>query len=267
MLSPRISLITVSYNSNKTISDTINSVLSQTYPNIEYIIVDGGSTDGSVEVVRSFGTKISKFISEPDKGIYDAINKGIRLATGEIIGILNSDDFFYDKNVIQNIADAFAQGDVDAVYGDVFFVDKNNLSSVKRYYSSGSFKPGKFKFGFMPAHPSFFCRRELFEKFGYYKEDYKIGADFELLLRFMLINKIKYKYLDIVTTVMRTGGASNKSFKSNLALNKEILRACKENGVKTNYFNIYSKYFLKIFEFVGKRSVRLYKSSIINLLS
>lgn len=258
-----ISIITVSYNSSKTISNTIESVLAQSYQKIEYIVIDGASTDGTVEIVKSYSIRISKFISEPDKGIYDAINKGIRLATGDIIGILNSDDFFYDDNVIQKIADAFADPDLDAVYGDVLFVDKNNLSKITRYYSSENFKPGKFRFGFMPAHPSFFCRRELFEKFGYYKEDYKIGADFDLLLRFVLINKIRCQYLDIVTTVMRSGGASNRSFKSNLALNKEILRACSENGVKTNYFFIYSKYFLKIFEFFGNR--KKFKSNYFNL--
>jgi glycosyltransferase involved in cell wall biosynthesis len=255
MPDPEISIITVTFNSQSTISDTINSILNQSYPNIEYIIVDGGSTDGTVDIIKSYGSRISKFISESDKGIYDAINKGIQISTGDIIGILNSDDFFYDDNVIQKIADAFDDPDLDAVYGDVIFVDKNNLSKITRYYSSENFKPDRFRFGFMPAHPGFFCRKELFEKFGYYKVDYKIGADFELLLRFMLINKIMCKYLDIITTVMRTGGASNRSFRSNLALNNEILRACRENGVTTNYLFIYSKYFLKIFEFLGKSKI------------
>lgn len=246
---PTISIITVSYNSISTISDTINSVLAQTYQNIEYIIIDGGSEDGTVDLVQSFGKKISVFISEPDKGIYDAINKGICLSTGSVIGILNSDDFFYDNNVIQKVADAFSENHSDSIYGDLLFVDRNNISKVKRHYSSKHFNIGKFRFGFMPAHPTFYAKRELFEKFGYYKTDYKIAADFELLLRFLLINKIKCKYLKMNFVYMRTGGASTKSFRSNLTLNREIARACNENGIKTNLFFIYSKYFIKIFEY------------------
>lgn len=257
MLKPVISVITVSYNSKGTIINTIKSVLSQTYPEIEYLIMDGSSVDGTVEVIKSFGSQISKFTSEPDKGIYDAINKGIRLSTGNIIGILNSDDFFYDNYVIQRVVDTFNENNVDAVFGDVQFVDKNDLSKVTRYYSSKHFKPGLFRFGFMPAHPSFYVKREFFEKFGYYKTDYKIAADFELLLRFLLINKISYKYIEMPFVSMRTGGMSNKSINSNYILNKEIARACKENGIRTNYVNIYSKYFRKIFEFFGNHNPKL----------
>jgi glycosyltransferase involved in cell wall biosynthesis len=248
----RITLITVSYNSCKTISDTIGSVLRQSYPNIEYIIVDGASTDGTIDIIRSFGDKVSKFKSERDTGIYDALNKGISLATGEIIGILNSDDFFYDNNVIQKVAEAFSEGEIDAIYGDVLFVDRNDITKVTRQYSSKYFNPAKFRYGFMPAHPSFYCKRKLFERFGYYKTDYKIGADFELLLRFMLINHIKCRYLNMSMVYMRTGGASTKSFRSNIILNREIIRACKENGVKTNFLFVYSKYFVKIFQFFGR---------------
>jgi glycosyltransferase involved in cell wall biosynthesis len=260
MIALTISVITVSYNSITTIKDTINSVLAQTYPNIEYIIVDGSSTDGTVELIRSFGNRITKFVSEPDNGVYDAINKGIRLATGNIVGILNSDDFFYDNTVIQKISECFNYENTDAIFGDVQFFNPSKPGKIVRYYSSGKFQPGKFKFGFMPAHPSFYAKRELFEKLGYYKIDYKIAADYELLLRFLLINSIKYKYLKMPFVSMRTGGLSNRSFKSNFTLNKEILRACKENGVKTNYFCIYSKYFRKIFEFSGHRIVQRFFS-------
>jgi len=254
-----ISIITVTYNSAGTISDTIKSVLAQTYPNIEYIIVDGFSTDGTVDIINSFGKNISKFISEPDKGIYDAINKGIKIASGDIIGILNSDDFFYDNNVIERVALVFNEKEIDAAIGDVQFVDPLNTSKIVRYYSSKHFNTGKFKYGFMPAHPSFYVKRELFGKLGYYKTDYKIAADYELLIRFLYVNKIRYKYLEMPFVSMRTGGVSNKSICSNFILNKEIARACKENGIRTNYLNIYSKYFLKLFEYFGNHNVRNYQ--------
>lgn len=246
-----ISLITVSFNSARTIGDTINSVLSQNYAGIEYIIVNGESSDGSMEIIKSYGNKISKFVSEPDKGIYDAINKGIRLASGDIIGILNSDDVFYDSNVISKLASVFESENPDAVYGDIQFI--NEVGRVVRYYSSRKFIPEKFRYGFMPAHPSFYAKREMFEKFGYYKTDYKIAADYELLIRFLFVNRIKTKYMEMPFVSMLTGGVSNKSFKSNILLNKEILRACQENGIKTNYLFIYSKYFRKVFEFLGNK--------------
>jgi glycosyltransferase involved in cell wall biosynthesis len=248
-----VSIITVSHNSIRTISDTINSVLSQTYQNIQYIVIDGSSTDGTIEIIKSFSNHISKFVSEPDKGIYDAINKGIKLATGDIIGILNSDDFFYDSFVIEKIVNAFIESDTDSVIGDVQFVDPDKTSRIVRYYSSKKFTPLKFKYGFMPAHPSFYTKRGLFEKLGYYKTDYKIAADYELLIRFLYINKIKYRYLEMPFVSMRTGGVSNKSLYSNWLLNKEIIKACRENDLYTNFLFVYSKYFLKLSELFGRR--------------
>jgi glycosyltransferase involved in cell wall biosynthesis len=248
-----VSIITVSYNSSRTISDTINSVLNQTYHNIQYIVIDGSSTDGTIEIIKSFSNRISKFVSEPDKGIYDAINKGIKLATGDIIGILNSDDFFYDDFVVEKIVNAFIESDTDTVIGDVQFVDPKKTSRVVRYYSSKKFNPLKFKYGFMPAHPSFYAKRGLFEKLGYYKTDYKIAADYELLIRFLYINKIKYRYLEMPFVSMRTGGVSNNSLSSNWLLNKEIVRACRENDIYTNYLSVYFKYFLKLSELFGRR--------------
>ena len=253
-----VSIITVSYNSVETINDTINSVLSQTYKNIEYIIIDGSSVDGTIELVQSFGKRISKFISQPDDGIYEAINKGINIASGDIIGILNSDDFFCDNLVIEKIVNSFLKTDIDAVIGDVQFVDPEKTSKIVRYYSSRHFNPRKFKYGFMPAHPSFYVKKELFERFGFYKTDYKIAADYELLIRFLYINKIRYKYIEMPFVSMRTGGVSNKSFYSNIILNKEIVRACKENGINTNYILVYSKYFSKMFELIG-RKISLFK--------
>ncbi len=246
----RVSIITVSYNSINSIANTIKSVLSQTYSNIEYIVIDGGSRDGTQEEVKKFGSRINKFVSEGDNGIYDALNKGIKISEGDIIGILNADDFFYDNNIISKVAEAFENEHIDAVFGDVQFVRPRDTSKVIRYYSSKRFDPGKFRFGFMPAHPSFYVRRSLFDKYGGYKTDYKIAADFELLIRFLYTHHVRYKYLEFPFVTMRTGGVSTRSLKSNLILNREILRACRRNGIYTNYINIYSKYFTKIFEFL-----------------
>jgi glycosyltransferase involved in cell wall biosynthesis len=251
MTSLKISVITVCFNNQSTIQDTIQSVLDQSYKNIEYIIIDGQSNDGTVEIIKSFGSRISKFVSEPDVGMYDAINKGIKLASGEIVGILNSDDFFYNNTVLEKVADTLNNNNTDAVYGDALFVDRLNTDKIKRYYSSKHFNPEKFKSGFMPAHPSFYVKRDLFEKLGYYKTDYKIASDYELLVRFMYVNHIRCKYIEMPFVSMRTGGLSNKSILSNITLNKEIARACRENGIRTNYFSIYSKYFTKVFEYLG----------------
>jgi glycosyltransferase involved in cell wall biosynthesis len=247
------SIITVSYNSETTISDTINSVLNQTYPGIEYVIIDGASTDGTKKILDSFKNRITKLVSEHDRGLYDAINKGIKLATGDIVGILHSDDFFYNNTVVEKIARAFEENETDAVIGDIQFVDPVDTSKIVRYFSSKKFSLTKFRFGYMPPHPSFYVRRELFEKLGYYKTDYKIAADYELVLRFLLISKIKYKYLEMPFVSMRSGGVSNKSIGSNIILNKEIARACRENGIYTNYLLIYLKYITKVFEFFGKK--------------
>jgi len=252
----KVSIITVCFNSAGTIHDSINSVIQQSYPNIEYIIIDGASTDGTRDIINSFAPKITKYISEGDNGLYDALNKGIKLASGHVVGILNSDDFFYDCTVIENIVKAFTDNNIDVVIGDVQFVDPIKTSKVVRYYSSKRFTPEKFRFGIMPAHPGFYAKRELFEKFGYYKTDYKIAADFELLLRFLLIHRIRYKYLEMPFVSMRRGGVSNKSIGSNITLNKEIARACRENGISTNYFLIYLKYFTKIFQFFSKKVTR-----------
>jgi glycosyltransferase involved in cell wall biosynthesis len=247
----KISIVTVSHNSVSTIADTIKSVLHQTYTDIEHILIDGVSHDGTNGIVRSFGNQISRYVSEPDTGMYDALNKGIKMATGDIIGILNSDDFFYNNNVISTIAETFASNNPDAVYGDVQFVRNPADPRIIRYYSSKRFTPDKFRFGLMPAHPSFYAKRELFEKFGLYKTNYRIGADFELLLRFMYVHRINTRYIEMPFVSMRPGGISNRNIMSNFILNREIARACRENGVPTNYLLIYSKYFRKIFEFFG----------------
>ena len=249
----KISLITATYNSASTLRDTINSVLAQSFNDYEYIIVDGKSSDGTVEIVKEmeplFGGRL-RWISESDRGLYDAINKGIRMSNGEIVGIINSDDFFHRDDVLMNVAKSFEKDDVDAIYGDVRFVAPDNLNKTIRYYSSRFFKPWKFRFGFMPAHPTFYTKKNFFEKYGYYKTDYKIAADFELLLRFIGIRKIHVQYIPLDFMKMRIGGLSTSGFSSTKLLNKEIKRACAENGVKTSYLALYSRYIIKVWEMV-----------------
>lgn len=230
----------------ETIKNAIDSVFGQTYENIEYIVVDGASTDGTVEVVRSYGDKISKFVSEPDRGLYDAMNKGLALASGDIVGILNSDDFYIDKYVIEKIVKEFEEKKVDSVYADLVFVKPDNLDKTVRYYDSSHFNPDKFAYGWMPAHPTFFVKKEVYQKYGLFKTDYKIAADYELLTRFLAKNKISYSYLKEPIVKMRVGGASTNGIKSNYILNKEIIRACKENDIYTNWAMVLSKYPKKI---------------------
>jgi len=244
----KVSLLTVSYNSSATIKDTINSVLMQDYRDVEYIIVDGNSGDNTVEIIKSFGNEISKWISEPDKGIYDAMNKAIKMATGEVVGILNSDDFYSSTDIVSQVAAAFNDPTIDAVFGDLVFVDPNNLKKVVRKYSSAKWHPEKFAKGFMPAHPTFFVRRKYYEEIGLFKTDYKIAADYELLIRFLYVHKLKYKYLSINMVTMRKGGVSSNGIMSNIILNDEIIRGCRENGIQTNVFKVYPKYFTKFFE-------------------
>jgi len=248
----KISIVTTSFNSADTIKDTIDSVLSQNYENIEYVIADGGSKDGTVEVIKSYTDPRIRWISEPDKGIYDGMNKGIKMSTGDVVGILNSDDFYKNNDVISSVVNEFADEKTEAVFGDVRFVNPDNLKKTVRYYSSKNFKPSKFRFGFMPAHPTFFTKKKWFDKLGYYQTDYKIAADYELLIRFLYKHKLAYKYIPLDMIVMRTGGASTRSIKSNYILNKEIVRGCKENGITTFMWLLTFKYFVKVFELFKK---------------
>ncbi|MBN2816772.1 MAG: glycosyltransferase [Campylobacterales bacterium] len=248
----KISIITVVWNNVDTIGDAIESVLSQTYNNIEYIIIDGGSTDGTVDIIESYGSKITKFISEKDKGLYDAMNKGIALATGDIVGILNSDDFYIDEFVIEKVVKEFVNKDVDSVYADLVFVKPDNLEKVVRYYDSGKFHPSKFAYGWMPAHPTFFVKKVFYDKYGLYKIDYKIAADYELLIRFLSKYKLSYFHLKEPIIKMRVGGVSTSGLKSNYILNKEIIRACAENGIQTNWFKVLAKYPSKLLGLLKK---------------
>ena len=246
----KVSIITCTYNSAKTVADTIRSVNAQTYPNIEHIIVDGLSKDNTLEIVKQYAGERQVIKSEKDNGIYDAFNKGIKMATGDIIGVLNSDDFFTTDNIIEQVVNAFNKENIDAVYGDIHFVSPDNLNKCVRYYSSKSFRPWMMRMGFMFAHPSFYVKREYYENLGLYKTDYKIAADFELLLRFVVKNKIKCKYLPLDFVTMRTGGASTEGIKSKNIINKECLRACKENNYHSNIILMWLRIVYKAFELI-----------------
>lgn len=243
----KVSIITASYNSAATIKQTITSVLQQTYANIEYIIVDGGSTDNTLQIVKTmlpiFNGRLI-YISEQDKGIYDAMNKGIRMATGDVVGILNSDDYFTAHDVIEKMVSNFTE-DVAAVYGDIHFVREDDTTNCARYYSGVFFTPWLVKFGFIAPHPSFYIRKSIYDKYGLYNIKYKISADFELVARICYVNKIKTKYLHQDFVTMRIGGASTKNLRSRWIGLRETLQACNDLGINTNILNIMMKYLIK----------------------
>lgn len=246
----KVSIITAAYNVAATLACTMRSVINQTYKNIEYIIVDGGSSDGTVDIIRElepqFGGRL-RWISEPDRGIYDAMNKGIKMATGDVVGMLNADDYFTSDDVVARLASAFADNRLDAVYGDVHFVKAGAPDHCVRYYSSRRFRPLYLKFGFMPAHPSFYVRRQVYVSAGGYRTDYKIGSDYEMMVRLFCRHHITARYLPLDFVTMRTGGASTRNISSRLTLIKEDVRACRDNGVYTNYLMICAKLVYKIF--------------------
>lgn len=242
----KISIITISFNAKATIEKTLKSVANQSYNNIEHIIVDGGSKDNTIDICNSF-SHISKTISEPDKGVYDAFNKGLRLATGDIIGFLNADDTFYNKNSIQDIADAFNQNRVDIVYGNLDYI--NGKGTVIRNWRSQSYKKGLIKQAWMPAHPTFYCKKDVYDRLGGYNDSFKIAGDFELCLRFLEINNILSFYLDKKLVKMLTGGISNSGLKSKWVIYKEEIRAFKINNVSINSFLFFIYKFKKLKQF------------------
>ncbi|MCM1030086.1 MAG: glycosyltransferase [Oscillibacter sp.] len=252
----KISIITVTYNSESTVRDTIESVLAQTYPDLEYIVIDGGSKDHTLSILKEYEPQFKGqviWISEKDQGIYDAMNKGIRMATGDVVGILNSDDFFTSGDVLEKVMRVFEKDtNLEAVYGDVHFVNPGNLKKCVRYYSSSVFRPELFRFGFMPAHPSFYVKRECYEKYGLYALEYKIAADYDLLIRFLYVNRISYRYLDLDFVTMRTGGISTRGLQSRLMLNREIVKACRKYGIYTNLGMLSLKYVYKVSELFRK---------------
>jgi len=241
----KISIITTVYNNKQHIEKAILSVLSQTYHDIEYIVIDGGSSDGTVDVIKKYSNKIDKFISEPDKGIYDGLNKGIKLASGDVIGFLHSDDEYYDSKVIEKIAAKFNDDSIDGVYGDLIYV--NQKEEIVRYWKSGEFTPGKLKKGWMPPHPTLFLRKEIYDKYGLFRLDYKIAADYDFMLR-VLKHDPKLVYIPEILYKMRLGGASNKSIKNILQKTKEDYKAITENKIG-GVFTLINKNFSKLKQF------------------
>lgn len=245
----KITIITITFNSSSTLQDTIESVLIQNYPNIEYLIIDGNSSDNTLDIIKSYETKFNgrlKWISEKDHGIYDAMNKGIRMATGDVIGLLNSDDFLSSPDAVAKQIDLLEKSGADAVYGDVQYVKWDNLSSPVRYYSSAGFKRWKMRMGFMPAHPTFYCKKEIYEKYGLFNLDYKIAADFECLLRFIFVHHIKTVYNPMQVVTMRTGGASSSGWKSHKQIMKDHLKALHEHHIYSNVFILSLRYIFKV---------------------
>lgn len=243
----KISIVTVSYNAASTISDTITSVQSQDYTDIEHIIVDGASTDGTQVTVGNLLNEQTVFVSEPDRGLYDAMNKGIALATGDIIGILNADDFFADRECLSAVARAFAEFDSpDAVLGDIAFIDPDGRET--RRYRSSRFRPNRARWGWMPAHPGMYVSRKAYAQVGAYRTDLKIAADFDFVVRAFTVQRLSYAYLPRVLVHMRPGGTSTDGWRARLTINREVVRACRENGIYTNLAMILSKYPLKLLE-------------------
>ena len=258
----RISIITATYDSGATICDTLESVLSQTYQDLEHIIVDGKSSDDTVSLCRRYSEMYGgrmKIVSEPDKGVYDAMNKGIAMATGDIVGMLNSDDFFSSSDILSKVAEEFKDDSVDAVYGDIHFVEPTDLGKCVRYYSSRFFRNWMMTFGYQPAHPSFYCRRECYIKYGNFDISFKIAADFENMLRLIYIHNIKTKYIPLDFVTMRQGGISTNGISSHKRILLEHYRAYKKNGVSLGYCFDIMRYPLKVGElFLSKALPWLY---------
>jgi len=245
----KISIITATYNSESTICDTLWSIDSQTYNNIEHIIVDGLSRDKTIELLNRDQTPWRHIRSEADGGLYDAMNKGIRLASGDVIGILNSDDMYVDECVLEKVAALFADPAIDACYADLVYVEKDNTSKIVRYWKSTPYRSGLFERGWMPPHPTFFVRREIYEKFGLFDLDFKLAADVELLMRFIAKHRINTVYLPEILVKMRMGGATNKCFANIVRQNMEIRAAARKNSLQLSPMFLVSKLFTKSVQF------------------
>ena len=244
----KISIITASYDSDKTLEKSVQSVFAQTYINVEYIIIDGNSKDSTINIIKKYETKITKWISEPDKGIYDALNKGLQLATGDVIGFVHSDDLLANNQIISKIANQFEKGNIDGLYGDLQYVDKNNIDTVIRYWKSCDFKSSLLKKGWMPAHPTLFLKKEVYIKHGDFNLIYKIAADYDFMLRVFKDNTLNFVYLPEIIMKMRVGGASNKNLKNIIQKTKEDYKAITSNKIG-NWFTLFLKNYTKFKQF------------------
>ena len=247
----KISIITVVYNNEKTIKDALNSVLGQTYKDIEYIIIDGKSKDNTVSIIKEYENKLGYFISEKDFGIYDAMNKGIKAATGDIIGILNSDDLYQDSTVIETVVTQFIQNPtLDIVYGDLVYVKSDNVDKVVRNWKSNPYDTNFFENGNVPPHPSLFVKKKVYEKAGLFNLDFKLAADYEFMLRIFKKHNFKSKYINKVIVRMRLGGATNQSFSNIKNQNLEILRAWKTNSLKAPFYLMPLRVVKRLLQFI-----------------
>lgn len=245
----KISIVTTAYNSAATIKDTLESILAQTYEDVESVVVDGGSTDNTAEIVASYAPRFKGrlvFVSEHDRGAYDGMNKGFSLATGDVVGILNSDDFFTSPDVLSRVAEAFAVAKTDAVYGDVHYVSPKDVTRCIRYYSSALCTPERMTAGYMPAHPAFYCRTALYQRYGGFNLDFRVAADFDLLLRLLCVHRITATYLPVDCVTMRTGGLSSSGWRSHLQGMRDRHRALRANGLPSSYLRLLPLYFRKV---------------------
>ena len=245
----KFSIITAVLNGSNTIHDTLESILGQSYKNIEHVIIDGGSTDQTLDILKRYENRTTRIISEPDKGIYDALNKGIQLSSGDIIGILNGDDFYAHDQVLNRVADVFENQKVDSCYGDLQYVNRDNTSRIIRQWRSSGYKPGKFSYGWMPPHPTFFVKKDIYERFGYFNTNFKIAADYELMLRFLEKFRISTHHIPEVLIKMRVGGVSNKNLRNMLLKSCEDCKAWKVNDLKGRFYTVLFKNVSKIPQF------------------
>ncbi|MFH1593446.1 MAG: glycosyltransferase family 2 protein [Candidatus Omnitrophota bacterium] len=249
----KISVITSVYNNEACIEGCVKSVLDQTYKDIEYIVVEGGSTDGTPMVINKYRDSISILVSGRDRGMYDALNKGIKLASGDVIGILNADDLYVNENVIQEVMNAFDEHGTDSVYGDLVYVSKEDSNKVIRYWKAGTYKRELLKKGWMVPHPTFFVKRSVYEKYGYFDTNFKISADYEIILRFLYMHGIATHYIPKVLVKMCMGGVSNRGFRNIIIKSIEDYRAWKIYGINKRLFTIAGKNIMKIPQFFLKR--------------
>jgi glycosyltransferase involved in cell wall biosynthesis len=248
----KISIITVCFNSSETIAQTLRSVREQTHDDVEHIVIDGKSTDNTLEIVAAQGQHVAKLVSEKDEGIYDAMNKGIELATGDVVAFLNADDFYKTPDVLARVALAMQAEQLDAYYGDVEFFRTEQQDKVVRRYNSGLFTVDRLGWGIMPAHPALFVRRHVFERFGKFRTDYKICGDFEFVARIFKHASLRHRYVPEALVRMRMGGVSTSGLRATLQINNEKMRACRENSIPTSWLKMLRRFPLKAMEFLRK---------------
>jgi glycosyltransferase involved in cell wall biosynthesis len=246
----KVTIITAAYNAAKTIDETLDSVARQSHPNIEHIVVNGASTDGTQSIIEQYRDTLAAVVSGPDQGVYDAMNKGLALASGEVVGFLNADDVYADKHVLARVVDIMERESLDALFGDVEFFRPEDPTRTVRRYRSERFSPDQIALGWMPAHPALFLRRRVYESYGQFRTDYRIAGDFEYCARIFHRNTLVYRSLPETLVRMRTGGISTSGWRNTVLLNQEVLRACRENGIDTNILKIFSKYPAKLLEFL-----------------